>query len=807
MPDSAVVAAPAPAQPRARALLPLPGGVTPAALVPKWSVPAAMRALRATIVMPGLFALTFVVIGNLQMATFAAFGSFATLVLASFGGTRRDKAIAHLGLAVVGSAALAIGTAVHGTDWLAALVTLPVAFAIFFGGVAGPNAASGVTAALLAYVLPVASPGASTEIPSRLAGWWLASVVGTAAVLLLSPRTPGDRLRASAAALANALAGHLEAAGRGEATPAGREATIAAKHELIQLSQATPYRPTGLATADQGLANITELLEWVSSLTTDAFDGHIDTGRAAPADRELLGAASQVLADVALLLNNQDVPAQDISRRIADLERARTASSRQQRELTGDPAGVEAAAQHAVHAQAIAVAARGAVADALIASRRADPQTVAAQRRSWYGEETDSALATGRLAGLAGAASVAVRHASIRSVWFRSSARGAVALALAVAVADLTAVQHGFWVVLGTLSVLRTNAAATGATVMRALTGTVVGFAVGAALMLAIGTDHSTLWVVLPIAVLIAAYTPGTAPFAVGQAAFTVTVIVLFNLLAPAGWRVGLVRIQDVVLGCAVSLVVGALFWPRGASAVVGDDLADAFRRGAAYLTQAVDWSLGLRQEEPDTAMAAVAAGIRLDDALRGYLAEQGTKRASRHDLWALVMATVRLRLTAHSLAGLRAHCPPAPTPGGDVDPVTALRHTAAELTDFYEQIAIQVGPPRRGEPLPAPVAVPPGLDRESAAAAAVGGGRVVSDQQAGDGAYGKRTGKTPDDGGDHAGHNAPDGAPGGDTVLTRHRPHSVWVREHLADLGAHLRDITQPAVQVARLRRVPWWR
>ena len=180
--------------------------------------------------------------------------------------------------------------------------------------------------------------------------------------------------------------------------------------------------------------------------------------------------------------------------------------------------------------------------------------------------------------------------------------RGAVALAAAVLVADLTDVQHGFWVVLGTLSVLRTNAAATGATVLRALAGTVVGFAVGSALMLAIGTNPTTLWIVLPIAVLVAAYTPGTAPFAVGQAAFTVTVIVLFNLLVPAGWKVGLVRVQDVVIGCAVSLVVGLLFWPRGASAAVGDDLADAFRAGAAYLTQAVDWSLGLRQAAPDTA-------------------------------------------------------------------------------------------------------------------------------------------------------------------------------------------------------------
>jgi hypothetical protein len=93
---------------------------------------------------------------------------------------------------------------------------------------------------------------------------------------------------------------------------------------------------------------------------------------------------------------------------------------------------------------------------------------------------------------------------------------------------------------------------------------------------------------------------------------------------APAGWRVGLVRIRYVAIGCAVSFVIGTLFWPRGAGPLVGNDLADAFRRGAAYLTQAVDWTLGLRPDPAHTAIAAVTAGIRLDDALRGYLAGRG---------------------------------------------------------------------------------------------------------------------------------------------------------------------------------------
>ena len=101
---------------------------------PVWSVPAAMRTARAVVVIPSLFALTYEGFGNLQMALFAAFGGFANLVVASFGGSRRDKAVAHFLLAVTGSIGLIIGTAVNGIQWLAVLVTIPVTFGIFFAG-------------------------------------------------------------------------------------------------------------------------------------------------------------------------------------------------------------------------------------------------------------------------------------------------------------------------------------------------------------------------------------------------------------------------------------------------------------------------------------------------------------------------------------------------------------------------------------------------------------------------------------------------------------------------------------------------
>ena len=209
------------------------------------------------------------------MALFATFGGFATLVIANFGGGRKDKFVAHLGLAVAGSLALIIGTLVSGTTWLAALVTIPVTFAIFFAGVAGPNAVSGSTAAMFAYVLPVASAGGAGTIPSRLEGWWLASAAGTIAVLLLSPPHPRRP----------APGGRGRTRRRTSQPRSGPPRTVratqpqmmrAAKEKLRTAFTAAPFRPTGLATADQALSSLVQLLEWGTSQVGDAFDGHVD---------------------------------------------------------------------------------------------------------------------------------------------------------------------------------------------------------------------------------------------------------------------------------------------------------------------------------------------------------------------------------------------------------------------------------------------------------------------------------------------------------------------------------------------------
>ena len=95
---------------------------------------ALRRAGRAAIVMPLLFAFGGVVIGDPDVATFSAFGSFAMLLLVDFSGPLVDRVQAQLGLAVVGAVFVCVGTLVSRPIWLSAVAMAVVAFAVLFAG-------------------------------------------------------------------------------------------------------------------------------------------------------------------------------------------------------------------------------------------------------------------------------------------------------------------------------------------------------------------------------------------------------------------------------------------------------------------------------------------------------------------------------------------------------------------------------------------------------------------------------------------------------------------------------------------------
>src|SRR5439155_22033337 len=163
-------------------------------------------AARAAIVIPVVFAIADKVMANPQIATFAAFGSFAMLVLVEFGGPFRSRLVASVSLACVAAADIALGTLCSRNAWLAAGVMALIGFAILFSGVINGYFAAAGTAALLPFILAATIPAPFSALPARLEGWAFAAAAAICAHMFLWPRRPQSSLRSDAARACIALA-------------------------------------------------------------------------------------------------------------------------------------------------------------------------------------------------------------------------------------------------------------------------------------------------------------------------------------------------------------------------------------------------------------------------------------------------------------------------------------------------------------------------------------------------------------------------------------------------------------------------
>ncbi len=582
--------------------------------------------------MPAVFAFADKVIANTQTATFAAFGSFAMLVLVEFTGRPRSRLTAYLVLGLVGAGLVVVGTLCSRNAWLAAGAMLVVGFLILFAGLLGGYFAAGGSAAILAFVLPVTIAAPLSSIPARLEGWGLAAGAATCAVMLLWPPRSREVLRSQAARACLALADLADAklAGDGATIEARSSAAGEAVDGLRSGFLRAPHRPTGPAGPTAALAALVDELDWLRSFLVPGVEGSL--GLCRDENAEALAATVAVLRASAATLEGKSEPP-DLARLEAAREAVAEALPRRISELPRDE-DLESALEPSFRIRVLSYAARQVAEYALLSTGART-----AERPAREALQTTEQLA--------------FEHASARSIWFRNSVRGAVGLAVAVFIAQRMGLQHAFWVVLGTLSVLRSNALATGSSIVSALAGTAVGLLIGAGLVIAIGTHEAVLWAVLPPAVLLAAYAPRAISFAAGQAGFTVVLFILFNLIQPTGWQVGVVRLEDVAIGFAISLGVGLLFWPRGAASLLGENLAAAYSRSAEYVVAMTRQLIDGRVSPDRTEQTSALAVHQLDDAFRQYLADRSATKMDVESVATLVAGAARVRRAGQSLSAL----------------------------------------------------------------------------------------------------------------------------------------------------------
>ena len=537
------------------------------------------------------------------------FGCFSLLVISDFGGFRRPRALAYLTATLAGAVLVALGTFVSSSPWLAALVMLVVGFVISFSRIFGGYIAAASIGLILSFVVAVTIPAAPDVIPARVGGWAMAGLVSTLAAIALWPRFERVKMHGSAANALQAAADLVQGMQSAQSEPdLPRLKAVARKavDDARRTYATTAKRPDVPARRGRAFAELLIELDRIVQTIERPFHEDRPAVRPGLAESDRLAAsvtaALRASADVLMGGGPPDVHAIDVARieHRAALDRWAAEQLRANRNNEEVLDGLDFDDTLRVVSYVTFVLGGNAI--------------IAAGAQSDLVDTAAHILRTVRA------------HLEAPSTVLQDSLRIAIGLALAVFLARSLGISHAFWVVLGTIQVLRSTALGTGRTVVLAVAGNAIGVVIGGLFALVAGNHPAIMWAAFPIAVFGAAYAATTIGFMVSQAAFTINLIIVFNLISPAGWQVGIVRIEDLLIGALISLLVGVLLWPGGARRELARALAGVYRGLIDYLDHGFDRVLGFSPAggmDP-ARQAVVRARDRADAAFDTFLTERG---------------------------------------------------------------------------------------------------------------------------------------------------------------------------------------
>jgi uncharacterized membrane protein YccC len=134
-----------------------------------------------------------------------------------------------------------------------------------------------------------------------------------------------------------------------------------------------------------------------------------------------------------------------------------------------------------------------------------------------------------------------------------------ICMGVAGLVSEVLPLQRSYWVPLTVAIVLKPDYGSVFARALQRGIGTIVGAVAGAVLLALV---HGT-WLLIPFAVLAALLPYGRSRnYGLLSTFLTPLVVVLIDLLTPAGWRLAEDRLIDTLIGCAIALLIGFAPWP-----------------------------------------------------------------------------------------------------------------------------------------------------------------------------------------------------------------------------------------------------
>jgi uncharacterized membrane protein YccC len=166
------------------------------------------------------------------------------------------------------------------------------------------------------------------------------------------------------------------------------------------------------------------------------------------------------------------------------------------------------------------------------------------------------------------------------------TARLMICTGVAAVFSEVLPIQRSYWVVLTVAIILKPDYGSVFARAVQRGAGTIIGAVLGAVIVVLVPYGP---WLLLPFGVLAALLPYGKSrSFGLSATFLTPFVVLLIDLLSPAGWRLAEERLIDTLIACAIVLLIGYAPWPSAWYAHLPQQFADTLRAVAAYMDESL---------------------------------------------------------------------------------------------------------------------------------------------------------------------------------------------------------------------------
>jgi uncharacterized membrane protein YccC len=271
-----------------------------------------------------------------------------------------------------------------------------------------------------------------------------------------------------------------------------------------------------------------------------------------------------------------------------------------------------------------------------------------------------------------------------------STLRLMVCVGIAAVASEILPLQRSYWVVLTVAIVVKPDYGSVFVRAVQRGAGTVVGAVLGAVILVAVPYGP---WLLVPIAVLAAAYPYGRLRnFGLGATFITPVVVLLIDQLAPTNWRLAEDRLVDTLIGCAIVLLVGYALWPSSWHSHLPRQFAAALRAICPFTEAALipDWDSAAGSGGRQLRRKAYRALGDLQAQYQQAMSEPAPVSRRASAWWPAIVALDEVVDAATATGvGIR-HGAPAPSPD-------AVHHLTEALYGVADAIDAGV-PPQVGE-------------------------------------------------------------------------------------------------------------